>query len=120
MIVLALLPVFGYLAYRVQFGTAFVEHWLPADDADKRAYQEFKSRFGNDQVLIAGWSNCQFGDQRLHSLAESLKSCAQQQPELGIRRVISSHEMVRELSQGEFGFTERQALDRLHGFFIAP
>lgn len=112
------MPFFGYWAAKVKFGTALVEAWLPGEDSAKSTYRAFRDQFGDDQFLIISWHDCTLSDPKLPEFAQQLQQLADEQPELAIRRVENSLDMLRQLTDGPLGLEQADAERRLRGFAI--
>lgn len=112
------MPVMGYWAAQVQFGTAVIETWLPADDAARVAYQAYREDFGDDQFLIIAWPDCDLLDPRMSDLAGRLRQVAKDRPELAIADVQDSGSAVRALSNLLRQQDDNDAKRRLKGFAV--
>ncbi|HBE70556.1 MAG TPA: hypothetical protein DDW52_20615 [Planctomycetaceae bacterium] len=112
---LLLLPVFGWQAAQVEFGTPVVEDWLPADSPALRAYETFRSRFGDDQFLLVTGRDISWDSPKLKQLAIALRSVAQTRRELGIQSVVSSADLVAQVENPRAGISQSAALRRLRG-----
>jgi uncharacterized protein len=119
---LLFVPVFVYWASKVRFGSAYVEDWLPYDDASRIAYREFRQRFGSDQYLLISWRGCTLEDPRLENLAEKLRTLASSQEvqtaeELQIEAVEDSRGSVETLASA-LQIEISEAAERLSGVSI--
>ncbi len=115
---LCCLPIVGYWASRVTFGTVFVQAWLPGDDAARTTYRKFLDNFGDDQILFLSWPGCTLLDPRLDKLTAHLRQAKAQQPELGIVDVQDSRGMLSQLTDGPNRVSLETARQRLEGIAI--
>ncbi len=115
---LALLPFAAYWAARVEFGTAQVERWLPAEDPEAKVYQEFLELFGDDQILFVSWEGCTLTDPRLPLVAEGLRNLASTKPELAILEIRDSAATIDSLVNSEARISLDAAKHRLRGIAI--
>lgn len=112
------LPIVGYWASQVTFGTVFVQAWLPGDDAARTTYREFLNKFGDDQILFVSWPGCTLLDPRLEKLTSQLQQAKVQQPELGIVDVQDSRGMLSQLTDAPNQVSLETACQRLEGIAI--
>lgn len=117
-VVVACAPLIGYWAAQLQFGTAFVESWLPDDDPARIDYRGFRQRFGEDQFLLVSWPECTIDDPRLEQFTDHLLDAAEQAPGLAISRVENSKRMLDGLTAGPLKLRPQEAHRRLQGFAI--
>ncbi len=112
------LPIVGYWASRVTFGTVFVQAWLPGDDLARATYRHFLEQFGDDQILFLSWPGCTLDDPRLDRLTDRLKQAKSDKPELGIVDVQNSRGMLDQLTDGPSHVSFETARQRLEGIAI--
>lgn len=115
---LLLLPLLGWMASRVEFGTPVVEDWLPTDSPALRSYDTFRRRFGYDQFLLVTGRELDWDSPKLQHLTTALRSLAESRQELGIRSVASSAELVAQIENRRAGITRSNALQRLRGIGV--
>lgn len=111
-------PYLIYLAATVEFGTSFVEAWLPGDDLAREDYRDFRKKFAEDQFLIVSWQDCRIDDPYLKDFAATCRRLAKEQKNLRIREVVDSRSLVVELQETIPGLRTSQALARIAGFGI--
>ena len=117
-LILCLLPILGYWAIHVRYGTALVEEWLPKNDQVVASYHRFVEHFGHDQFLLISWPDCDLEDARLPIFAEQLLALRQQHPEYRILTVNHSLQAVEQLTNSPLNFTEPEAIERLQGIAL--
>lgn len=111
-------PYLIYLAATVEFGTSFVEAWLPGDDDARDRYREFRREFAEDQFLIVSWRDCRIDDPRLRDFSDKCRQLAEEQPTLRIQEVVDSRSLVLDLQSTIRGLSMSNALARVAGFGI--
>lgn len=114
---LLLLPI-GLAASRVQFGTSYVENWLPGDSQARVDYREFRELFGDDQFLLIAWTDCNLADPRLPTFANALRQLSEQHPEFAIRDVQDSLTAVDGYARQANDPDQRAAIEKLQGIAI--
>ncbi len=103
---------------RIKSSTAAVSQWLPASGEQTLRYAQFLKWFDDDLFLELSWEGCRVDDPRLAELAEALRQRAQSDPQLSIRRVITSTEVVDRLQQGPADLSRAAAIARVRGVFV--
>lgn len=117
---LIILPLLGYWAARVEFGTPEARQWLPSGDLAVQEYDQFRKWFGEDQFVLLSWEGCTLDDPRLPRLAEHLRELISSHPEYGILSIEDSARSLRLLTQPELGIERQAAIERLSGIAIGP
>lgn len=115
---LLLLLLVGYAASRVQYGTAVVEDWLPADSASLVKYRQFREWFGTDQYLLVSWKDCDLDDPRLPAMSGVLRQLAEQQGRFAIQAVEDSQRAIEEFTSRSPDVDRQGAIGRLEGIFV--
>jgi uncharacterized protein len=115
---LTVLPLVCYLACLVQFGTAYVEGWLPSNSPVRSEYRKFVRDFGADQYLFVSWLGCRVEDPRLERMASTLRQLAQEQPSLSILTVRDSRSAVNAMVAQRLGTGDRNAQQLLRGYSL--
>lgn len=115
-----LLPTILLGVSKIKSSTAAVAQWLPSGGEQTLRYAQFLEWFDDDFYLVLSWENCRVDDPPLAELAVALRQLAQLEPQLSIRRVVTSSELVEQLIQGPADLTRAAALQRLRGVFVGP
>lgn len=118
MLVTLLVPLLAYQASRLEFGTTFVETWLPGNDEARSGYRAFRDKFGDDQFLIISWPGCTVSDPRLPQFTKRLRKVAEDHPEFKINGIDDSASMLDSLADETSGISQAEAIRRLSGFGI--
>ncbi|MEZ6094290.1 MAG: MMPL family transporter [Pirellulaceae bacterium] len=116
----AFLPFLVFAVAKIQTNTAAVEQWLPANGEQRIQYSEFVNRFGEDLFLAVSWNGCDLNDPRLGLFAEHLRLKAIQDHQLAIRKIVSTTDLVEQLTSDPCNLSFRDAVRRLQGVFIGP
>ncbi len=117
---LLLLPAIVLAVSQIKSSTAAVAQWLPAASEQTLRYAKFLEWFEDDLFLELSWPGCHIDDPQLTALATALRSQATVNPQLAIRRVTTSTELVDKLMHGPAQLSRADALHRLQGVFVGP
>ena len=60
--------------FHLPMGSAGVHDWLPEGKPERIRYEKFVADFGNDQVVLISWDDCQLEDPRLTEFQTQLQS----------------------------------------------
>ncbi len=113
-----LLPTILLGVSKIKSSTAAVAQWLPSGGEQTLRYAQFLEWFDDDFYLVLSWDNCRVDDPQLAELAVALRQQAQLEPQLSIRRIVTSSELVEQLIQGPADLTRAAAIQRLRGVFV--
>ena len=116
-ITLILLPWTIYGAINLPVGSASLHKWLPDGLEERKGYERFLKEFGDDQLLIVSWDNCDLSDPRVNSFRELLQSeDANQEP--FVLSVITTADIIQSLTSEPLRLSMAQAKSRLKGFLM--
>ncbi len=113
-----LLPLVGYFAWRVRFGTSEVQAWLPGEDSARVRYKQFLEQFGDDQILFVSWPGCKLDDPRLEAMMAGLQRLRSEEPDLGIAEVQDPRSMMELLLVRQSSIDVESATERLQGIAL--
>jgi predicted RND superfamily exporter protein len=117
---LLILPALLFGVWHIRSSTAAVAQWLPSGGIQTQRYAQFLEWFDDDMFLVLSWEGCRVDDPGLAQVAQALRDLSEQQPQLSIRRVSTSTELVEKLVNGPTGLTPEEAYQRLQGVFVGP
>ena len=119
-ILLLLMPPILYGAANIQSNTADVAQWLPQNRPERQKYDQFVTRFGDDQFLAVSWPGCTLNDPRMSEFAAELemRNAALDKPL--IRSIATPAKLVRTLRERPISLRLDQATKRLKGSMIGP
>ncbi len=106
---LAAFPVFHFYAEAIPSNND-IEAWLPENSEVRQTYEEFKTRFGAEEVILIGL-DAKLGDE----LIESIAGRVERQP--GVRHCWTPQRM-REVMR-ELSVKDEDIAQRLSGLFVA-
>lgn len=109
LLTLALFPVLNFYADGIRSNND-IEAWLPENSEVRKTYEEFKTRFGAEEVILIGL-DANLGNE----LIESIAGRVERQP--GVRRCwtpLRMREVMRELSVKDADIAQR-----LNGIFVS-
>ena len=106
---LAAFPVFHFYAEAIPSNND-IEAWLPENSEVRQTYEEFKTRFGAEEVILIGL-DAKLGD----ALIESIAGRVERQP--GVRHCWTPQRM-REVMR-ELSVKDEDIAQRLGGLFVA-
>ncbi len=109
LLTLALFPILNFYADGIRSNND-IEAWLPENSEIRKTYEEFKTRFGAEEVILIGL-DANLGDE----LTESIAGRLERQP--GVRRCWTPRRMrdvMRELSVKDADIAQR-----LQGVFVS-
>ncbi|QDS95627.1 MMPL family protein [Roseimaritima multifibrata] len=119
-ILAALLPLFVIALGRIESSTASIENWLPSGGEEQVRYAKFLKQFHTDVFVAVSWEDCRLNDGRLTDFADQLQAKVDSDPQLAIRRIITSAEVVTQMTEGPAKLSRRSTLLRLRGVFVGP
>lgn len=110
LIALAVFPVLHFHAETIPSNNN-IEAWLPENSPVRRDYDEFKQRFGAEEVVLIGM-DAALGDELIESIAGRIERSA------GVRRCWTPQrmaEVMRDLTVADADIEQR-----LRGLFVSP
>ena len=117
LIVLALLlPVLAYgtvNALKVQ--SSDLRQWLPQGYEESKIYDEFKSRFGEDEMIVASWEDCKIDNLDVIELQETLAALTDEEGPVFNR--VTSGAVIRSQIMAS-GASRAEATHRLAGLMV--
>ena len=117
LIVLAiLLPVLAYgtvNALKVQ--SSDLRQWLPQGYEESKIYDEFKSRFGEDEMIVASWEDCKIDNPEVIELQETLAELTDEEGPVFNR--VTSGAVIRSQIMAS-GADRAEATHRLAGLMV--
>ncbi len=117
---LALAPLLFYGVLHLEFVTSDIARWLPQGRSERQQYEEFLTLFGVDEFLVVSWSDCVLDDPRLERFADELRFRLKGDQFDLVQRVVSTAELVDELTSEPLELSHADALQRLQGVVVGP
>ena len=111
-----LLPVMVYgtiNALKVQ--SSDLRQWLPQGYEESKIYDQFKSRFGEDEMIVVSWEDCKIDNPAVLELQEALAKITDDQGPIFHR--VTSGAVIRSQIMAS-GATREQAMRRLEGLMV--
>ena len=117
-LMIASAPLMYWGAETVPSNTADLAAWLSDRGSQRQQYEEFVTLFGEDRFVFVTWPGCSLQSPTLEQFASQLTA-----DDVGrrfIRRVMTGHEMVEQLTSAPLQLDRDAALARLRGVLIGP
>lgn len=98
--------------------------WVPITFPARAAYEQFRGRFENGDVVVASWLGCTVDDPRLEQLKSRLEqpddASTDARGEPYFERVLTGYNVLRELTARPLALPREEALRRLRGSLVGP
>ena len=111
-----LLPVLGYGTFNaLKVQSSDLRQWLPQGYEESRIYDQFKSRFGEDEMIVASWEDCKIDNPAVLELQETLAALSDQEGPVFNR--VTSGAVIRSQIMAS-GASRSAATRRLAGLMV--
>ena len=111
-----LLPVLIYgtvNAFKVK--SSDLRQWLPQGYEESKIYDHFKSRFGEDEMIVASWEDCKIDNPAVLDLQDALLALEDEEGAIFDR--VTSGAMIRSQIMAS-GASRSEATQRLEGLMV--
>lgn len=111
-----LIPLGLWAAFHLPMGSAGVHDWLPEGKPERIRYEKFVADFGNDQVVLISWDDCQLEDPRLVEFQKQLQSSSEFATHFSV--LESTDQLMASLTAAPLQLSAAVAKSRLNGVMI--
>ena len=113
-----MLPVIGFGAVKgMKIAPTDIRKLLPTNFEESKVYEQFKSRFGVDEMIVASWDACVIDNPDVLKFQEALTAALDDQGPIFVN-VTSGIKMRYQIEQA--GISTQAASKRISGLMIGP
>lgn len=110
------IPLGLWAVFHLPIGSAGVHDWLPEGKPERIRYEKFIADFGNDQVVLISWDDCQLEDPRLIEFKTQLQSSPEFASHFSV--LESTDQLMASLTDAPLQLSDAVAKSRLNGVMI--